>query len=456
MPTSAATARAQAGWSPVSITTRTPARRAAATASAAPGRGGSDSATSPARTRSRSASPTVAGTCGAGLLATAITRRPRAASTATRPAVSGDGAAHRASTDSGEPVVTTVAVPEGPAGRTTVIVSRPGSNGNRATGSAGVGRPRSRAATRNATSVGSPDQPPSGSGAVSVQAAPRATTVSPSVPGAGSTRATAIRLRVSVPVLSVASTVTSPSASAARSRRTSPRRRDSRCAPSPSTRLTMIGSSSGTVAKARVSPVSTISRHGRPVSTPISGTSTLNAIASVARLPASSRMACCSAVRGGRPATTSPVSVPSSVAVPVATTTPRARPATTVVPANTRFVRSASAASPGSTLAASLGAATGSPVRVDSSTRSPQDSTRRRSAGTREPAASGTRSPGTTSVTSTETVLPSRTTGVVGAVSSPSEAMTDFARNSANTSTPTTAAMITTTATVSSNLPQTP
>ena len=79
-PTSRAIARAVSGWSPVTIATRMPARRHAAIAAAAPGRGGSSSATSPRRVRSRSA---VIGRGAAparpprSRTATARTRRPR-------------------------------------------------------------------------------------------------------------------------------------------------------------------------------------------------------------------------------------------------------------------------------------------------------------------------------------------------------------------------------------------
>ena len=61
IPTSSAIRRAVAGWSPVIITTPTPARCASATAGAACGRGGSIMPTTPARVRSCSRSATVSG-----------------------------------------------------------------------------------------------------------------------------------------------------------------------------------------------------------------------------------------------------------------------------------------------------------------------------------------------------------------------------------------------------------
>ena len=76
------------------------------------------------------------------------------------------------------------------------------------------------------------------------------------------------RFSVSVPVLSASSTVIAPTASAARSRRSRTPCCARRRPPSATSTVTRIGSSSGIVANASVSPSSSISRGGWPRSDP--------------------------------------------------------------------------------------------------------------------------------------------------------------------------------------------
>ena len=183
-------------------------------------------------------------------------------------------------------------------------------------------------------------------------------------------RSISSRFSVNVPVLSASSTVIAPTASAARSRR----RRTPCCArrrpPIATSTVTRIGSSSGIVANASVSPSRSISRTGWPRATPTSGTSTHAVTATISAARASSAIARWSGVGGSLASATSRPRRPISVSAPSATTTPSPAPATTAVPACSSDDRSASGAS-GSTGSRPFAAATGSPVSLDSSAARP-------------------------------------------------------------------------------------
>ena len=155
-PTSRAIARAVAGWSPVTIATRIPARRQAAMESATPDLGGSSIPTRPSRTRSFSM---LSGLDGISLLlmlrtATATTRKPRSAMRATACCAS-PISRQRSRTASGAPL-TIARFPT-----MTDIRRRRGSKGNRRiageiSSSAWTSTLRRRAKTSRETSRGLP------------------------------------------------------------------------------------------------------------------------------------------------------------------------------------------------------------------------------------------------------------------------------------------------------------
>ena len=283
-----------------------------------------------------------------------MTRSPSSASRATRASTdarSVSDIAHASSTASGAPFTATHA--PSASRHTALSRRRTGSNGYRARRSLGG---RSPAASASARSTGSCAAAAPCAAAATVSTCSR----SPSMCSISS------RFSVSVPVLSASSTVIAPTASAARSRR----RRTPCCArrrpPSATSAVTRIGSSSGIVANASVSPSSSISRAGWPRSTPMSGTSTHAVTATISAARASSAIARCSGVGGSLASATSRPRRPISVSSPSATTTPSPAPATTAVPACSSEERSASGAS-ASTGSGPFAAATGSPVSLDSS-----------------------------------------------------------------------------------------
>src|SRR5438067_9460341 len=404
MPTSAAIAWAVTGWSPVMSTGVMPASRHAAIVAAAEGRAGSCMPTRPSRRSSRSGS---SGTSARSAAATARTRYPRRAIASARASTSVWPI--KGSTASGAPLQTTRTPPSGR--RCTVVIRlRALSNGtserrgSRAAGS----RPCARAAASSAVSVGSPSATspvpsPEGRSTASLHSAAAASTSVPVAPSTAHTSRTAIRPSVSVPVLSVAMTVTDPSVSTAGSRRTSALRAAIRRAPSARASVTTAGSDSGTAATTRLIAVITISCTGWPRTSPSTRTtahSTTAATASARPTPTSRR---CNGVRP-RPVTISAAMRPIALAVPVADTTARPRPRTTTVPAET-------------VVSVALSTGTDSPVSADSSTSRAAACTTVASAGTMSPSASTSRSPGTTSAVGTGCCTPSRTTRAVGVAS---------------------------------------
>ena len=228
-------------------------------------------------------------------------------------------------------------------------------------------------------------------------------------------RSISSRFSVNVPVLSASSTVIAPTASAARSRRRSTPCCARRRPPIATSTVTRIGSSSGIVANASVSPSRSISRTGWPRATPTSGTSTHAVTATISAARASSAIARWSGVGGSLASATSRPRRPISVSSPSATTTPSPAPATTTVPACSSDDRSASGAS-GSTGSRPFAAATGSPVSLDSSAARPSASTTRASAATTLPASTSSTSPITSASTGIPRTTPARRTSAMGAL----------------------------------------
>ena len=191
-----------------------------------------------------------------------MTRSPSSASCATRASTDARSVsvmAHASSTASGAPFAATHAPPG--SRHTALSRLRTGSNGYRPRCSLGA---RSPAASTSARSTGSCAAAAPWAAAATVSTRSR----SPSMCSISS------RFSVSVPVLSASSTVIAPTASAARSRRRSTPCCARRRPPTATSTVTRIGSSSGIVANASVSPSSSISRAGWPRSTPMSGTTT--------------------------------------------------------------------------------------------------------------------------------------------------------------------------------------
>ena len=104
---------------------------------------------------------------------------------------------------------------------------------------------------------------------------------------------------------------------------------------------------------------------------------------------------------------------PISVCEPVTTTTAVACPVAIKVPEYSIELRSPNTAS-AATASLDFSAGTDSPVRIDSSIRTPRACSKRASAGTRSPASRSKISPGTSSSTAKTTRSPSRNTRAVG------------------------------------------
>lgn len=258
-----------------------------------------------------------------------------------------------------------------------------------------------------------------------------------SPPSGVHTAVQAIRPVVRVPVLSTASTVTDPSASAAGSDRTiAPRAAIRRAAPA-SASATTAGSASGIAATARLTPATVMSRQSLPCTSPIATTSAQAATTAAASLRPSTASRRCSGV-GGAPWSCSRDAIPPmQVRVPVATTTAVPEPWVTRVPACTIDVRSPTATSSSGEPVGAVSRSDGcdSPVRIASSTCSANASISRASAPTTSPSASTSTSPGTRSVVGTRCWWPSRSTRTAGAEAARSAAIAPMARRSCATPT---------------------
>ena len=264
----------------------------------------------------------------------------------------------------------------------------------------------------------------SGTAVVGVQGPSRA-----SVPRGVHSSTTVMRFSVSVPVLSVHTTVVLPSVSTTGSRRMIARRCAIRETPIAKVTETAAGRPSGIMPTARATAAVSICATPAPRAMPIAKVTT----ASTRMAPVSFRLRSASlAVRGvdsTRTPLTSRCTSPSWVVVPVATTMPVAAPDVTCVPDQAMFRRSATGVLPGST-ASSFTTGIDSPVSTDSSASSSCSSTSRRSAGTLSPASTCTTSPGTSCSDATCTRTPSRVTSACVRAISLSASSADSARDS--------------------------
>ena len=142
-----------------------------------------------------------------------------------------------------------------------------------------------------------------------------------------------MRFSVSVPVLSLHSTVVAPSVSMALMRRVSTPSLDRRCAPSAGNTVITTGYSSGSMAIASAMPASTACSQSPFIKPCTSTKMRLSASASKARLRTSCAVCFCS---GERSFSTVPSAVPMrpiSLRAPVAVTSASAWPCTIKVPA---------------------------------------------------------------------------------------------------------------------------
>ena len=233
-----------------------------------------------------------------------------------------------------------------------------------------------------------------------------------------SSRATCIRLTVSVPVLSLHSTVAAPSASSAGIRRVRTWLFAMRQAPIAWNTVRTTGNSSGSSDIATVSPASTPSSQSWRTTPWMATIVPHRRNAKIARRLTTTATSRSSAVRStSTSASTLPIR-PIAVRPPVAITSKLPWPPTTSVPEKT----AGRSSPPGCT--STLGAApasrarlrtgTDSPVRSDSSIWRFIASARTPSAGTRSPSATATRSPRTTSRPAIRLRTPPRRTSARG------------------------------------------
>ena len=428
MPSSWATAKAVALWSPVIITGRTPARWHLATAAFTSGRGGSIRPNRPKKVSSRSTSwgSSLPGARSSSFRATAITRRAF-------PAISSLAASalarslwdigplgvleHRPSKTSGAPFTKTVQRPS--SWLCTVDISfRPESKGRSATrGNRSSSRfwstPSRAAATTSAPSVGSPEAvgaPAFHSSRASEQRAPASMASRRRTPGKSHTCCTVILFWVRVPVLSEQTTPAQPRVSTAGSFFTMAFRPASRWMPRARTMVTMAGRPSGMAATARETAVRNISSSPFPWNSP-----TPNITAHTAR-HRKDRDLDISPIRRWSGVSPSPLSrsrpaiCPIWVPIPVATTRAVPRPAVISVPEMSMFTRSPKGVSSGRWSATSFSTGTDSPVMADSSAWRRLHSKIRASAGTWSPASRRITSPGTRAAAATFLRTPSRST----------------------------------------------
>ena len=178
---------------------------------------------------------------------------------------------------------------------------------------------------------------------------------------------TVMRLRVSVPVLSLQMTVVLPSASAAGRCRTMALRRAMRLTPMARVMVTAAGSPSGMTATARAIAAVNISVAASPRSNPMANVMSARMTMPTVRNRLKRLMRRVSGVARSAASPTRRWMRPISVSAPVPITRPSAVPDTTSVPAYAMLPRSASRAPPGTT-AGSLPDGRDSPVSIDSST----------------------------------------------------------------------------------------
>ena len=443
MPSRPAMAEAVAGWSPVIITGRMPARLHSETASAASGRGGSSSPMSPKKHSPLSAASSVSGQASVRFSAAARTRSASFAMSRffalSAARISGVNVTffpfkstyvQRGKIASGAPFVITLYPPS--VRSTTVIRRRSAVNGTSAAFTRCFCRlSQSDTAATIAVSVGSPSSFSSPSTLVHSAAADSKASLSCpfSSPAAPAQRTTVILFCVSVPVLSEQMTSQLPSVSTAGKCRMIARFAAMRRTPSAKTIVTTAGRPSGIAATARlmeimnissgsafwISPIKKITAHipstKNPMSLPVRRSRSFNGVSGVSSSPSIAAMR------------------PISVCMPVAVTMPTPCPAEMPVPENSMFLRSAAPHVSSHTAFALLLLGTDSPVSALSSACKCTLSKSRRSAGTTSPARIDTTSPGTSASAEMTARLPSRSTSACGAesVRSASNARSAFA-----------------------------
>lgn len=217
-----------------------------------------------------------------------------------------------------------------------------------------------------------------------------------------------MRFSVSVPVLSVHSTVTEPSASMAGARRTSAFCLAMRHAPSARNTVSTTGNSSGILAIARVTPASRPCSQPPRIATYSKVISRLEPRPSAANRTTARRISSCMGVAGERNVRNARPIRPTAVSVPMAVISAEPWPATTRVLA---CIRLSWRSSPGE---AERRTGTDSPVSMDSSSIMSSASRMRASAGTRSPSATSIVSPTTNSRAATHRIWPSRSTHARG------------------------------------------
>lgn len=282
-PRSWQTLAATTALSPVTTLTRMPSAASRARAAAASGLGGSRKTSNPTSCRSCSSAGSGARDQATGRVATATTRLPAANSASRAARVAGATSGHRASTVSGAPFVTRWTAPAS-SRRATESIRRSWSKGSWPTTSWPVSERRAAAVagdSQRAWSSGLPATAAASPWTWSEQSSPQRTTSSERRPTTGTALAKSMRPAVSVPVLSVKSTSTSPRSSMQTSLLTSTLRRP--ICRDPAARLvdTTAGSSCGVMPTATAreadastasvvfstgcdSPDSTDSSHSRP------------------------------------------------------------------------------------------------------------------------------------------------------------------------------------------------
>lgn len=263
--------------------------------------------------------------------------------------------------------------------------------------------------------------------------------------------ATAIRLQVSVPVLSTHSTVVVPSASMAWGWRVSTLTFASLQAPRASMTVQTTANSSGTsdIASVRPTRAPAVQEPSRQTNAPVARMQT--EMPSTATRPASRVSSSCRRLARGVMLDSEPPMRPSAVAAPVAVTSATPSPCTIKVPAKSV---SQPAAEPSDT--SSFATGTDSPVSSDSSARTPCASTRLASQASRSPSLSKSRSPTTRSWLEIRWITPSRTTALRGLDRACRASSTCWVRSSWYTAMPTTAASDSAMAKASNRLPSRP
>jgi len=233
---------------------------------------------------------------------------------------------------------------------------------------------------------------------------------------------------VSVPVLSVHSTLMLPRFSIASIRRHSMPPSASVCAARARLTPRIAGNSSGLSPTASASANSNVSTGGRPSTTLIANTSTTITSMLTRRSMPKRRSPCSNSVSARRPSSWCAMR-PYAVVVPVATTRAVAVPLRTFVPVYTQPSCARSGAD-AATVPARLATGKLSPVSAASSTNSAVASSRSASPGTIVPAPSCTTSPGTSSRVGTVRQAPSRRADAASSMRSSSAVIAVSARYS--------------------------